>query len=122
MIDTVGTNTAGVITYNATIGISNGDTNIKPGMTVTATIETSKHAGVLTVPNSAIKPYKGGKAVLEPGPGKTGSKTAQFHYVPVTVGLKGITDTEITNGLTEGTPIITAGVTTAQLNSVTTTQ
>ena len=114
-VDTVGTNTAGVITYNASIEITNADTNIKPNMTVTATIETSKHDNVLSVPNSAVKPYKGGKAVLAPGPGSD-KKNTLFHYVPVTVGLKGVSSTEITDGVTEGMDVITGGLTTAQLN------
>jgi len=119
-IDTVGTNTAGVITYNATISIDHDDNTIKPNMTVTAAIETAKRDNVLVVPNSAIKPYQKGKAVLVPGPGKN-TKSPLFHYVPVTVGLKGVSNTEITSGVTEGMDVITAGVTTAQLNTSTTT-
>lgn len=116
-IDTVGTNAAGVITYTAVVRITDADTHIRPNMTVTVAIETAKHENVLIVPNSAIKPYKGGKAVLVPGAGNGSAKNAQFHYVPVSVGLKGITDTEITNGVSEGMHVITAGITTAQLNA-----
>lgn len=108
-IDAVGNNTNGVITYNTYISIDNPDSLIKPGMTVTASIETSRHENVLTVPNNAIKPYQGAKAVLIPGAGKdkVNGKTLPFHYVPVTIGIKGTTETEITNGVTDGQTVVT---------------
>jgi multidrug efflux pump subunit AcrA (membrane-fusion protein) len=115
-IDTAGTNTNGVITYNASVVIDNPDANIKTEMTATASIETAKHKDVLTVPNSAIKPYKGGKAVIVAGADKNSqvkNKAGQelpYHYVPVTIGLKGITKTEIIKGVTDGTLVITSSI------------
>lgn len=109
-VASVGDNAAGVITYNARIAISDSDSKIKPGMTVTVSINTEEHKDVLTVPNNAIKPYKGAKAVLIPGKGteKINGKTLPFHYVPVKTGIKGITRTEIVNGVTEGETVVTS--------------
>ena len=115
-IDAAGTNTNGVITYNAAIVIDNPDTNIKTEMTATISIETAKHENVLTVPNSAVKPYKGGKAVIVTGINKDSqveNKAGQklpFHYVPVKIGLKGITKTEIIEGVTDKTQVVTSSI------------
>lgn len=115
-IDTAGTNTNGVITYNVTVGITNPDPNIKTEMTATVSIETAKHTNVLTVPNSAIKPYKGGKAVIVQGADRENQvknkagKIVPLHYIPVKVGLKGITTTEITSGVQEGTKVVTSSI------------
>lgn len=115
-IDTAGTNTNGVITYNASVVIDNPDANIKTEMTATTSIETAKHENVLTVPNSAIKPYKGGKAVVVAGAdkdsqvkNKTGEKLP-YHYVPITIGLKGATKTEIITGVSEKTQVVTSSI------------
>lgn len=115
-IDTAGTNTNGVITYNAYIFVNNSDSNVKTEMTATVTIETAKHANVLVVPNSAIKPYKGGKAVIVEGStkenqvkNKTG-KVLPLHYIPVKTGLKGIMWTEIISGVATGTKVITSSI------------
>lgn len=115
-IDAAGTNTNGVITYNAFIVIDNSDSHIRTEMTATVSIETAKHAHVLVVPNSAVKPYKGGKAVIVEGStkenqvkNKAGS-LLPLHYVPIKVGLKGITQTEIISGVTEGTKVVTSSI------------
>lgn len=115
-IDTAGTNTNGVITYNASIIIDNPDANIKTEMTATVSIETAKHENVLTVSNSAIKPYKGGKAVIVAGADKDSqvkNKAGQklpYHYVSVTIGLKGITKTEIIKGAVDGMQVVTSSI------------
>ena len=101
-IDTFGTNTSGVITYNVSVSVDGVSQTISPGMTANIEIETNKKEQVLTVSNAAIKPYKGGKAVqiLDP-------KTNKPISVPVKVGLKSATRTEIVEGIDEGTKIIT---------------
>ncbi len=115
-IDTAGTNTNGVITYNATIYLNNPDANIKTEMTVTVSIETAKHENVLTVPNAGIKPYKGGKAVIVAGENKDSmvknkaGKMLPFHYIPVKTGLKGTTRTEVTAGVSVGDWIVTSSI------------
>ncbi len=102
-VDTVGTNTAGVITFNVTLEITNPSGEIKPAMTANVDIEVDKAENVLTVPNSAIKPYKGKKAVQVIDP-----KTKKATYIPVETGIKSPERTEIKRGVTEGTEVITA--------------
>jgi RND family efflux transporter MFP subunit len=98
-VDTVGTNTQGVITYNVYVNISNSDPRLRTQMTANVTIETETRQNVLSVPNTAVKPYQGGRAVqvLENGKPK---------YIPVIIGIRGDTRTEIIKGLSEGRQII----------------
>src|SRR6266851_2102965 len=44
-----------VVTYDTVIGVSNPDLKLKPGMTATVTITTAQRAGVLKVPNAALR-------------------------------------------------------------------
>lgn len=115
-IDAAGTNTNGVITYNATVMIDNADDHIKTEMTATVAIQTASHANVLSVPNASVKPYKGGKAVIVEGAAKENQvknkagKVLNLHYVPVKVGLKGILRTEILQGVDEQMKVITSSI------------
>lgn len=106
-LDTIGTNTSGVITYNAYISITDPSDMIRPSMTADVDIKTAQHSNVLTVSNEAIKPYKGGKAVQvltnKPAPNN-------LKFVPVVIGIKGINRSEILSGVTEGTKVVTGTV------------
>lgn len=102
-VDTVGTNTQGVVTYNIVIDITDPISAIRPGMTANVDISVDKVKNVLTVSNSAVKPYKGGRAVRVINPETKGIK-----YIPVEVGLKGDDKTEIKKGVTEGQEVITS--------------
>jgi HlyD family secretion protein len=102
-VDTVGTNTQGVVTYNVLIDITDPVDTIKPGMTANVDISVDKVENVLTVSNSAIKPYKGGRSVRIVDP-----QTKQPKNIPVKVGLKGESKSEIITGVTEGQEVITA--------------
>lgn len=96
-IDTVGTNTQGVITYPARITADNIPSVIKPKMTALITIETLRKDNVIDVPNSAIF-TKQDTAYVE---------QANTHkQIPVMLGIKGVAKTEITNGLSSGTSIV----------------
>ncbi len=101
-VDALGENIAGVIVYNVYVKLTDADEMLKSGMTVDGDIITNQRENVLTVPNSAVVLYDGGKAVriLERG--------NVIKYIPVTVGIKGETRTEILKGITEGQQIITA--------------
>ncbi len=101
-VDSLGTNTAGVITYNIVVEITNPQNSIRPAMTANVDIEVDKANDVLTVPNSAIKPYEGKKAVQVIDP-----KTKTAKYIPVEVGIKSPERTEIKSGVSEGTQVIT---------------
>lgn len=52
--------TSNVISYGAVLSVNNADLALRPGMTATATILTSKEANVFTVPNAALR--------FQPGP------------------------------------------------------
>lgn len=54
-VDTIGTISSGVVSYNAKIGFDSQDDRIKPGMSVSASIITIVSSDVLLVPNAAIK-------------------------------------------------------------------
>jgi HlyD family secretion protein len=46
---------AGVVTYAAVIDVENPDLKLRPGMTATVTITSSKVSGVRRVPNAALR-------------------------------------------------------------------
>lgn len=102
-VDSIGTNNQGVVTYTAYLTFDDESIILKPGMTVDAEIVTDELKGVLSVPNSAVKPYKGGRAVRVPDT-KTPEK---FKYVPVVIGIRGKDKTQILKGVNEGDEIIT---------------
>jgi HlyD family secretion protein len=84
---------------------------IKPGMSVTASIVTASHRGVLVVPSIAIKTLSNGLvSYVQTLAGVTATGTVTTDSVPqsiqVTTGLTNGTQTEITSGLTEGQLII----------------
>jgi HlyD family secretion protein len=96
-IATVGTNTAGVVTYAARIETSPLPASIKPNMTALVTIETLRLNNVVAVPNSAVVSKDGNTYIV----------TAKSHkQIPVVLGEKGVAKTEITSGLDAGTVIV----------------
>lgn len=102
-VDTIGTLVKGVIRYGVYIEVTDADKNIRPGMNIDASIHTGEARGVLIVPNTAVKPYQGGKAVRVPGKTK-----GAVDYLPVVVGMRGEKLTEIKQGLSENQIIITS--------------
>jgi HlyD family secretion protein len=100
-VDEFGTVEAGVVTYNVYLSLSNLSGSVKPGMTVQVDIETEKKENVLVIPNSAIKPYQGGRAVQV-----INERTGQLLYLPIEVGIVGPTKSEVVSGLKEGQEII----------------
>lgn len=112
-VDEYGADISGVITYNVYVKIENPDPTIKPSMSATVTIETAKHENALVVPNSAVKPYQGGKGIQVFNPNARG--TQQYQFVQVKTGLKSSSETEIPEGVAEGQQVvISAPVTTPQ--------
>ncbi len=115
-VDDYGTDTSGVITYNVYVKITDLDKQIKPLMSAVVTIETARHETALVVPNSAVKPYKGGKAVQVRDASKPGN---QLKYVQVKAGIKSTNETEILEGVTEGMEVVTG---TSTISTSTSTQ
>jgi len=98
--DTFGTATQGVITYNVFISITNPDNRIRPNMTANLTIHTAEARNTLTVANAAIVPYQNGQAVQVLG------KNNKVKFIPVKIGLRGFTRSQVLSGVKEGTKVI----------------
>jgi HlyD family secretion protein len=114
-IDSVGTVSQGVVTYNVLISLDVDDARVKPGMSVSATVITDTATDVIVVPNSAIK-SQGGTSYVEvfdaPLPaaiaGVQGSVSGTLpRQVEVTIGLADDTSSEIISGLKIGDIIVT---------------
>ncbi len=115
-VDTLGEVSQGVVTYGATIVLDTQDNQIKPGMSVSASIITKTRQDVLLVPNSAIKAL-GDENYVEiiKNDSISYSQTATLGVVSditpqrqiVIVGLSNDTMTEIISGVEEGDQIVT---------------
>lgn len=102
-VDKVGSLIQQVMSYKVYIEITDPATDLRPGMSVDADIQTSHVDNVLIVPNSAVKPYQGGKGVRIPT-----DKPGETQFVPVEIGIKGQEYTQIISGLEEGQVIVSA--------------
>lgn len=113
-IDSVGTVSSGVVTYNVKIGFNEKDERIKPGMSVNVEIITASKQNILTVSSGAVK-TKNGKSYVEIFENSVGSSinpqgiTSTISPVKkeVEVGISDDSLTEIISGLNEGDQIIT---------------
>jgi HlyD family secretion protein len=79
------TNTNNVITYPVVVAVDNSDKTLLPGMTANAEIEVSRKAGVLRIPNSALR-FKPAEDVAASANGTAPSDASLGH------GGSGITD------------------------------
>ncbi|HNW71424.1 MAG TPA: efflux RND transporter periplasmic adaptor subunit [Candidatus Paceibacterota bacterium] len=114
-IDSVGTVSSGVVTYDVKIKFDAQDDRVKPGMTVSATIITDVKQDVLVVSSSALK-TKGdtsyvetfANALSESTDGTQGSvSSTEPEQTTVEIGISDDTRTEITSGLKEGDIVVT---------------
>jgi HlyD family secretion protein len=127
-IDSVGTVSSGVVSYNVQISFDTQDDRIKPGMSVTASITTDSKQGVLVVPNSAIK-TKGNYSYVEafeiPLKDIGGNQGVTSIILPIQkkikTGLANNTVTEIVSGLNENNQIITKTIAVTTSTPTTTT-
>jgi RND family efflux transporter MFP subunit len=129
-IDTIGTVTQGVVTYNIKIGFDTQDDRVKPGMSVSAAIITDIKQDVLAVPNSAVK-TQGTNHYVEMFDQKliqsssSGSNSQGIpstlipRQQPVEIGLSSDTQTEIISGLKEGDQIVARTVSATQTTAAT---
>ncbi|HEV8376894.1 MAG TPA: efflux RND transporter periplasmic adaptor subunit [Candidatus Polarisedimenticolia bacterium] len=68
-----------VVTYDAVLDVSNPDLKLKPGMTANITFVTAERAGVLRVPNAALRfrpPPEMAASLRDGAAGETGGRTA----------------------------------------------
>lgn len=116
-IDTVGTISAGVVSYIVKVNFTTRDDRVKPGMTVTADIVTESKHDVLLVPNSAVKAQSGSSYVevanVDIPENRTNGRemvgtTLQTppRRVPVEVGFSNDEFTEILSGLKAGERVV----------------
>jgi len=103
-MDTIGTTSSGVTTYNVEVVLENIDPAMRPGMSASASIITNRKDHVLLVPNGAVK-TQGTQTTVSVM--KNGVATP----TDVTVGLSNDLETEIVSGLSEG-DVVTTGTTT----------
>lgn len=99
-IDSLGTISQGVVTYNVVIDFNAQDSNIRPEMSVSADILTGEKQEVIIVPNSALKNEGSNYFVETLASGSPKRK-------PVKIGIANNINTEITEGLQAGDKIIT---------------
>lgn len=100
-IDSVGTVSSGVVTYNVKISLDKDDDRVKPGMSSNVEIVTNSKQNILTVSSSAIK-TKNNVSYIEIVDSKTG-KTIKKN---IEIGISDDTLTEIVSGLNEGDVIV----------------
>lgn len=101
-MDSLGTVTQGVVTYNVTIGFDTLDSRLRPEMSVSASIITGVKQDALIVPNSAVKSQGNNYYVeiLNDGDSVPVQKTVE-------VGAVNNTDTEIVSGISVGDKVVT---------------
>jgi HlyD family secretion protein len=107
-IDSIGTVSQGVVTYNVKITFDTQDDRIKPGMSISSSIITDVRQDVLVVANSAIKLQNNTSYVEIFDPALVGSDSSQGVVSPIApikqtveTGLSNDTETEIVSGLKE---------------------
>ena len=109
-MDSLGTLTSGVVTYNVTVGFDSLDPRIKPEMSVSAAIITDTKQDVIVVPNSAVKTQNGSSYVQV-----LNGQTPQ--NVAVETGLSNDTQTEILSGINVGDSVITQTINSSSTTS-----
>ena len=114
-IDTIGTVSQGVVSYNVQITFDTQDARVKPGMSTSVNVITDTQQNVLTVPNSAVKTKNGNSYVLVLSEKKDlTSSSASQGFVSVVaptqktvqIGVADSTNTEITSGLSAGDQVV----------------
>jgi RND family efflux transporter MFP subunit len=111
-MDSLGTLTSGVVTYNVTIDFDSLDPRIKPEMSVSASIITDVKQDVIIVPSSAVK-IQNGTNYVEVLNGATPEQKN------VTVGVSNSTDTEIVSGVSAGDKVVTQTINSSATTSTT---
>ncbi|HEX9013813.1 MAG TPA: efflux RND transporter periplasmic adaptor subunit [Anaerolineaceae bacterium] len=100
-IATTGTSSSGAVNFYVTVGITNKDAQIKPGMTATANITVTQKTDVLLVPASAIRTVNNQSMVYV-------DQSGTLRPVFITTGDTDSTNTEVTGGnLNAGDLVVT---------------
>lgn len=125
-VDTIGTVSQGVVTYNIKIAFEAEDERVKPGMSASAIIITQAKQDVILVPVSAVK--SSGSVyyveVLEASGISSASGLSSVasnnppRQIEVTLGLSNDDYTEILSGINEGDIVITKTISSSGSSSV----
>jgi multidrug efflux pump subunit AcrA (membrane-fusion protein) len=99
-IDSVGTISSGVVTYNVYINLISPPSSVKSGMSASVAIQTARADNVVTVPSAAVQTENDASYVRVLKNGKVTS-------VPVTTGISDDTNTEIKSGISAGDVVVT---------------
>lgn len=99
-VDSVGTTSSGVVTYNVYLNLVAPPTDIKPGMTASIAIQTARHDNVISVPTAAVQTANGTSYVRV-------LKNGKVSTVEVTTGISDDSNTEIDSGINEGDVVVT---------------
>ncbi|NTU46634.1 HlyD family efflux transporter periplasmic adaptor subunit [Candidatus Roizmanbacteria bacterium] len=102
-VDTVGTSSSGVVTYNVFVSFVAPPDNLKPGMSASVVIQTGRKDDVLNIPSSAIQTSNGESTVRV-------LKNNKITSASVETGFVGDTETEIVSGLNENDSIVTGSL------------
>jgi HlyD family secretion protein len=111
------TTTQNVVTYETIISVDNPEQKLFPGMTADVSILVSERKGVLKIPNGALRYTPPDNAAFEQTPPGKLERTQRLIYTTspngtklkpliVKTGSNDGVDTEIMDGLTEGTPVV----------------
>ncbi|MGQ0742765.1 MAG: hypothetical protein ACT4OS_00195 [Acidimicrobiales bacterium] len=103
-VDTAPSVVRNVVTYVATLVVTQDVTGVRPGMTASVDVVTEERSGVLVVPNTAISGPSGRPVVAV---FRDGAEVTR----PVTLGLRGDSASEIVSGLAAGDRVLTRGPT-----------
>ena len=90
---------SGVISYYATVALSQGDPRLRSGQTAQAAVVTDELRDVLAVPNAAIR-RQGGRTQV------TVLRFDGPRVVDITPGAVGDTYTQVLSGLSEGDEVV----------------
>lgn len=109
------TTTNNVVTYEVVISASNEDLKLKPGLTANVTVYTKEQAGVVSIPNKALRftPTKetAGKDIkIVDCKGKNKVWTLSGNTLTahsVNIGQSDATHTQIISGVNQGTNVVT---------------
>ena len=113
------TTTQNVVTYETIITVDNPEQKLFPGMTADISILVAERSKVLKIPNTALRYTPPEGATFEQTPPAKLDRTQRLIYASGSDGVKlrpvivkaGITDgvdTEILEGVAEGTPVVTS--------------
>jgi multidrug efflux pump subunit AcrA (membrane-fusion protein) len=94
-ISLLSSSSSGVVSYSVTIKLTQNSSQLKPGMTATATIITGQVNDALNVESAAISSRGTGSTV-------TVDKNGKMVVTPVITGLVGASSTQIVAGVTAG--------------------